>query len=102
MFDVMRIAAILLLALGCGSTSAQPDAGVDAAVACVADCECLSRCCRGGLCRDGCGGIVIGLCGDGDAGTCRCEGGTCDPRGCCHGPDGRIDDGTGPICMPGG
>jgi hypothetical protein len=115
MLDVTRICLALgVAALACGDdSSAQPlldaplaDAAMldapsfDAGVTCTADCECEELCCEGGSCRSNCGRPSLGLCGSGDAGTCRCEGGTCDVRLCCLYPDGGIDNGFGSICMP--
>ena len=103
-----RLAAVVVLLGLSGCPVVSPPAAVDAAapdvIHCTADCECLqySRACDSdGTCHS-VGRPPFGLCpfNPGSSYSCPCVGGACDERGCCVLPDGGIDNGFGPACMP--
>jgi len=77
--------------------SAAPDAAVDARP-CRADCDCTTAVCVAGRCDPTAGRAAMGICGVPGA-DCPCAGGTCMDR-CCILPDGGVDNGSGPACMP--
>jgi len=76
---------------------AMSDAATDA-TPCRADCDCSVAVCIAGLCDPNAGRPAIGICGVPGA-DCPCAGGTCVER-CCILPDGGVDNGSGPACMP--